>query len=65
MNEFYYLLINNLYFYYIGRKSYQTTLDNYTDKWLETQKNILSTMLERQDKMQKELIQEEMAKQRE
>ncbi|XP_029154901.1 uncharacterized protein LOC114927981 [Nylanderia fulva] len=47
-----------------GRKSYKATLENYTDKWLESQKLMLNTMLERQEKMQKIFIQEEMKKQR-
>lgn len=50
--------------YYIGRKSYETVLDNYTDKWFQSQKGVLDTIIE-QDKMQKELIQQEMEKQRE
>lgn len=62
--KFYYVIIIDLYFHIVGRKSYQAILDTYTEKWLESQKEMLSTILERQDKMQKELIQEEMEKQR-
>lgn len=54
-----------MYIFYIGRKSYQTTLENYSEKWIESQKVMLDTIIEKQDKMQKELIQQEMEKQRE
>ncbi|XP_067211471.1 uncharacterized protein [Linepithema humile] len=48
-----------------GRKSYQSTLESYTEKWLKSQKTMLETMIDRQDKMHKDIVEKEMEKQRE